>query len=67
MNTTVTALGAAQLYLTHIWKHHSLSKQVVSDQGPQFIAEFTQELYRLLRIKLAVTTTYYPQGDGQTE
>jgi hypothetical protein len=39
----------------------------VSDRGPQFVAEFTQELYRLLRIKLAATTAYHPQGDGQTE
>ena len=66
-NTTVTALGAARLYLTHIWKHHSLPKQVVSDRGLQFIAKFTQELYRLLGIKLAATTAYHPQGDGQTE
>ena len=30
-------------------------------------AEFTQELYRMLGIKLAATTAYHPQGDGQTE
>jgi len=29
--------------------------------------EFTQELYWLLGIKLAATTAYHPQGDGQTE
>jgi len=39
----------------------------VLDQGPQFIAEFTRKLYRLLGIKLAATTTYHPQGNGQTE
>ena len=26
-----------------------------------------QELYHLLRVKLAATTAYHPQGDGQTE
>ena len=31
------------------------------------MAEFTQELYRMLGIKLAGTTAYHPQGDGQTE
>ena len=31
------------------------------------MAEFTQELYRLLEVKLATTTAYHPQGDGQTE
>ena len=40
-NTTITALGEAQLYLQNVWKHHGLQKQVVSDWGPQFVAEFT--------------------------
>jgi hypothetical protein len=31
------------------------------------VGEFTWELYRLLGIKLAATTAYHPQGDGQTE
>ena len=65
--TTLSATGTAQLYLRHIWKHHSLPKRVVSDRGPQFVAEFTKELYWLLRVKLAATTTYPPQGDRQTE
>ena len=37
------------------------------DRGPQFVAEFTKEIYRLLGIKLAATTAYHPQGDRQTE
>ena len=28
---------------------------------------FNRKLYRLLKIKLATTTTYHPQGNGQTE
>ena len=39
----------------------------MSDRGPQFVAEFTKEVYRLLGIKLAATIVYHPQGDGQTE
>ena len=66
-NTTINALGAARLYLMHVWKHHSLPRQVVSNRGPQFVAEFTCELYRLLGIKLSATTAYHLQGDGQTE
>src|ERR1700761_236126 len=65
--TTLTAAGTAQLYLRHIWKHHGLPKRVISDRGPQFVAEFMKELYRLLGVKLAATTAYHPQGDGQTE
>ena len=66
-HTTITAFRAARLFLTHVWKLHGLPRQVVSDRGPQFITEFTQELYRLLGVKLAATTAYHPQGDGQTE
>ena len=36
-------------------------------EAPQFVAEFMKELYRLLGVKLAATSAYHPQGDGQTE
>jgi len=49
-HTTVTAEGAARLFFHYIWKLHGLLKRVVSDHGPQFIALFTKELYRLLGI-----------------
>ena len=29
--TMLSASGTAQLYLRHIWKHHSVPKRVVSD------------------------------------
>jgi len=64
---TVTAEGAARLFLHQVWKLHSLLKCVVSDHGPQFVAHFTRELYRLLGIKLASSTAWYPQTDRQTE
>jgi len=65
--TTISAAGAAHLFLNHVWKHHGLHRRVVSDRGPQFVAEFTWELYQLLGIKLAATTAYHPQEDGQME
>jgi len=65
--TTVTAEEAARLFLHHVWKLHGLPKHVVSDHGPQFIALFTKELYRLLGIRLSSSTAWYPQMDGQTE
>jgi hypothetical protein len=39
----------------------------MSDRGPQFITQFMKELYRLLGIKLALSTAYHFQTDGQTE
>jgi len=66
-HTTVTAEGAARLFLHQVWKLHSLPKCVISDRGPQFVARFTRELYRLLGIKLASSTAWYLQTDGQME
>jgi len=67
MHTTVTVEGAARLFLHHVWKLHGLPKRVVSDHGPQFVASFNKELYRLLGIRLSSSTAWYPQMDGQTE
>ena len=53
--------------MQNVWKLHGLPRSVVSDRGPQFVAEFTRELYRLLGITLSTTTAYHPQADGQTE
>jgi hypothetical protein len=65
--TTLSVAGTAKLYIQHIWKHHRLPRKALSDRGPQFVAEFMKEFYRLLEIKLAATTAYYSQGDGQME
>jgi len=67
MHTMVTAEGAAWLFLHQVWKLHGLPKCIVSDRGPQFVARFTRELYQLLGIKLASSTAWHPQTDGQTE
>ena len=66
-HTMVTVKGAARLFLHQVWKLHGLPTCIVSDRGPQFVARFTRELYRLLGIKLASSTAWHPQTDGQTE
>jgi transposase InsO family protein len=67
MHTTINAEGTALLFLKEVWKHHGTPWVVVSDRGPQFVTRFTCELYKLLGIKLALSTAYHPQTDGQTE
>src|SRR5438034_192541 len=64
---TVSALGAAHLYLHNVWKLHGLPSMVISDCSGQFVAQFTGELYQLLGIKVVALTAYHPQTDGQTE
>jgi len=64
---TVTAEGAARLFLHQVWKLYGLLKYVILDRGPQFVARFTKELYHLLGIKLVSSTAWHPQTDRQTE
>jgi len=40
---------------------------IISDRGPQFAAELTKELNKLLGIQTKLSTAFHPQTDGQTE
>ena len=59
--------GLARLLRNNVWKLHGLPESVVSDRGPQFTAELTKELNRMLGIKTKLSTAFHPQTDGQTE
>jgi len=39
----------------------------VLDRGPQFAAELTKELNRMLGIRMKLSTAFHPQTDRQTE
>src|SRR5882724_3591078 len=63
----VTALGIARLFRDHIWKLHGLPEEVISDRGTQFVSNFMFSLSQLLKIRIAASTAYHLQTDGQTE
>jgi hypothetical protein len=60
----VDSVGIAQLFLKHVWKHHGLPEEILSDRGSTFILCFSKELTDLLGIKLTPSTPYHPQTDG---
>jgi len=62
-----SAEGLVILFQDNVWKLHGLPESVVSDRGPQFTAELTKELNRILGIQTKLSTTFHPQTDGQTE
>ena len=62
-----SAEGLARLFRDNVWKLHGLLESVVLDRGPQFAAELTKELNRMLGIKTKLSTAFHPQTDGQTE
>jgi len=57
----------ARLFRNNVWKLHGLLESVVLDRGPQFAAELTKELNKMLGIKTRLSTVFYPQIDRQTE
>ena len=58
--------GLARLFRDNMWKLHGLLESVVLDRGPQFAAELTKELNRMLGIETRLLTVFYPQTDRQT-
>ena len=62
-----TAEGLARLFRDNVWRLYGLPESVVSDRRPQFAAELTKELNRMLGIQTKLSTTFHPQTDGQTE
>ncbi|KAL8443311.1 hypothetical protein Emed_006916 [Eimeria media] len=65
--STVTTEGVVQLLADRLVRYHGLPKVLLSDRDPRF----TDELWRLfcarLDIKRALSSSWHPQTDGQTE
>ena len=63
----ISVPAITQLFLDHVWKLHGLPKTIISNRGHQFVFIFWKELTTQFCIKAVLSTTYYPQTDGQTE
>jgi len=57
----------ARLFRNNVWKLYGLPESVVLDRGPQFAAELTKELNKILGIETKLSTVFHPQMDEQTE
>src|SRR6266481_3224686 len=65
--TSLDSAGVTQLFLEHVWHHHRLPEEVISDHGPAFVSNFSHELAALLGVKLTPSTSYHLQTNGQME
>jgi len=59
--------GLARLFRDNIWKLHRLPDSIISDRGPQFVAEIMKELNQMLGIDTKLLTIFHPQTDRQME
>ncbi len=61
--STITAGGTAKLYMDHIFRFKGVPQKIISDRGPQFIAEFWKNFWKLLGTTTALTASYHPQSN----
>lgn len=65
--TNVSAPGVARLFFDTIFRLHGIPRVIISDRDSKFTGKFWQELFRLCGTRLAMSTSFHPQTDGQTE
>ena len=59
----ISVEGLVRLFKDNVWKLYRLLESVVSDRGPQFMAELTKKLDRILGIETRLSTAFHPQTD----
>ena len=64
---TLGAPGLAKVIIDVVVSHHGLSDSIVTDQGFLFTSKFWLSLCYFFGIKRRLSTTFYPQTDGQTK
>ena len=64
---TITSLELAKLFLLHVFSKHGVPTHVTSDRGTEFVSHFFQSLGKALNMRLHFTSSYHPEGNGQTE
>ncbi|GJP70685.1 hypothetical protein CLOP_g1597 [Closterium sp. NIES-67] len=66
-HTTARTEEMAQLFVRYITSQHGIPTKLISDRDPKFTSKFWKALMSLLGTKLAMSSAYHPQTDGQTE
>ena len=51
----------ARLFRNNMWKLYELSECVISNKKPQFMAELTKELNKMLGIEIRLLIVFHPQ------
>ena len=66
----LTSFGAeqwARAFVDNVVRLHGIPKSIVSDRDSRFTGHFWTAVCKLLDIKQAMSTSFHPQTDGQTE
>lgn len=61
------AADVTQVFSYQVYKLHGCPTTIVSDRDVVFLSAFWTDFMKLHGVSLALSTTYHPQTDGQTE
>lgn len=53
--------------MKHVFRLHGLPIEILSDRGPQFTSAVWKDFCRLLGARVALSSGFHPQTNGQTE
>lgn len=56
-----------QVFIDSIFKLHGMSIAIVTDRDRIFTSHLFQEIFRMMKVSLRLSSAYHPQTDGQTE
>lgn len=56
-----------QAFFDQIVRLHGFLCSIISDRDPVFTSTFWSELFKLVGVKLQLSSAFHPQTDGQSE
>lgn len=62
-----SAFQVAKIFFDEIYKLHGLLRSIVSDRNSIFTSKFRFELFKIQGCSLALSSSYRPQSDRQSE
>jgi len=62
---TITGGETTKLFMDNVYRYYGLLEDIIFDRGPQFISKFWQFLFKILQVKIKLSSTFHLQTDGQ--
>ncbi|XP_023807361.1 uncharacterized protein LOC111946829 isoform X2 [Oryzias latipes] len=62
-----SASETADVLINHVFRHHGIPSDIVSDRGPQFTSQVWRAFCSALGATVSLTSGYHPQSNGQAE
>uniref|UniRef100_A0A3B3ICW3 Gypsy retrotransposon integrase-like protein 1 n=1 Tax=Oryzias latipes TaxID=8090 RepID=A0A3B3ICW3_ORYLA len=62
-----TATETTEILVQHVFRHHGIPVDIVSDRGPQFVSQVWKAFCGALGATVSLSSGYHPQSNGQAE